>query len=66
MYREIKIRYFFKIENIKYHCSYAATIWKLSYPSVGALRQWYNEYLLSVKLHHNHRKNQSILKNKNE
>ena len=26
---------------LKYDCSYAATIRKLGYPSVGALRQWY-------------------------
>ena len=32
---------------LKYDCSYAATIRKLGYPSVGALRQWYKEYLVS-------------------
>lgn len=41
---------------LKYDCSYAATIRKLGYPSVGALRQWYKEYLVSGKLHQEHRK----------
>jgi transposase-like protein len=40
----------------KYDCSYAVTIRKLGYPSVGALRQWYKEYLLSGDLHQEHRK----------
>lgn len=41
---------------LKYDCSYAATVRKLGYPSVGALRQWYKEYLVSGKLHQEHRK----------
>lgn len=40
---------------LKYDCSYAATIRKLGYPSVGALRQWYKEYLVTGKLHPEHR-----------
>ncbi|OTO50224.1 hypothetical protein A5814_002872 [Enterococcus faecium] len=31
---------------LKYDCSYAANIRKLGYPSVGALHQWYKEYLV--------------------
>ncbi len=41
---------------LKYDCSYAATIRKLGYPSVGALRQWYKEYLVSGELHQELRK----------
>ena len=41
---------------LKYDCSYAATIRELGYPSVGALRKWYNEYLISGALHLEHRK----------
>lgn len=51
---------------LKYDCSYAATIRKLGYPSVGALRQWYKEYLVSGELHQELRRSQSILKNKKE
>ena len=36
---------------LKYDCSYAATIHELGYPSVGALRKWYKEYLISGELH---------------
>lgn len=41
---------------LKYDCFYAATIRELGYPSVGALRQWYKEYLESGELHQEHRK----------
>lgn len=41
---------------LKYDCSYAAAVRKLGYPSVGALRQWYKEYLVSGELHQEHRK----------
>lgn len=45
---------------LKYDCSYAATIRDLGYPSVGALREWYKEYLKSGRIIHN----QKIRKNK--
>lgn len=41
---------------LKYDCSYAATIRELGYPSIGALRKWYKEYLESGELHQEHRK----------
>lgn len=41
---------------LKYDCSYAATIHKLGYPSLSALRKWYKEYLISGELHQKHRK----------
>jgi len=41
---------------LKYDCSYAATIHELGYPSVGALRKWYKEYLISGELHSDYRK----------
>ncbi|CAH2259788.1 HTH-like domain [Enterococcus faecium] len=41
---------------LKYDCSYAATIRELGYPSIGALRKWYKEYLESRELHQEHRK----------
>lgn len=36
---------------LQYDCSYAATVRKLGYPSVGTLRNWYKEYLLLGELH---------------
>lgn len=45
---------------LKYDCSYTATIRDLGYPSVGALREWYRDYLKSGKISHN----QKIRKNK--
>ncbi|WP_299516600.1 transposase [uncultured Rummeliibacillus sp.] len=41
---------------LKYDCSYAATIHELGYPSVGALRKWYKEYLISGELHSDYQK----------
>lgn len=41
---------------LKYDCSYATTIQKLGYPSVGALRSWYKEYLISRRLHPEYQK----------
>ncbi len=41
---------------LKYDCSYAATIRELGYPSIGALRKWYKEYLESGEPHQEHRK----------
>lgn len=41
---------------LKYDCSYAATIRELGYPSIGALRKRYKEYLESGELHQEHRK----------
>ena len=41
---------------LKYDCFYAATFRKFGYPSIGALRQWYKEYLVSGKLHQEYRK----------
>ena len=41
---------------LKYDCSYAATIRELGYPSVGALRKWYKEYLSVGELHQDHRR----------
>lgn len=48
---EKKVRLF-----LKYHCSYTSTIQKLCYPSFGALRRWYKEYLISVRLHSEYQK----------
>ena len=41
---------------LKYDCSYAATIRELGYPSIGALRKWYKEYVEAGELHQEHRK----------
>ncbi|MGM8184434.1 IS3 family transposase, partial [Enterococcus italicus] len=41
---------------LKYDYSYAATIHELGYPSVGALRKWYKEYLISGELHSDYQK----------
>lgn len=38
---------------LKYDFSYTATIRDLVYPSVGALREWYKEYLKSGTVKHN-------------
>lgn len=47
---------------LKYDCSYVATIQNLGYPSIGALRQWYKEYLVSGELHQEYRKNSKYSK----
>lgn len=47
---------------LKYNCSYASTIRALGYPSVGALRKWYKEYLISGELNQEYRKKSNYSK----